>query len=363
MNENKLKYEFVNKSIFLFIAVFFFACSTNDFKTKSEDISFLNKKDGIKLLGTISKPIGNKKFPAVLLIQGSGALNRNEEVFGHKPFKILAEYLSKNGIAVLRFDKRGCGESEGKYIFMDIDNFVEDALEGINFLKNTEGIDSNNIGLIGHSLGSLISCKTAILSKDVQFIVSLAGPGLWGKDILYHQNKLWAKCSGVLESEYENIKALSYRIFDIIMSDSLSEMEKREFEKIYFKLANYFDDDLRQIFYPGPVEKALFAFRTKEFRKSLNINPTQVWNKVDCSVLAINGSLDYQISAEENLEAIKNALISGGNNNIDLYILYGHNHMFQRCITGKPTETIKIKETISPQTLDLVTKWILNQTD
>ena len=173
---------FVNSIFLILILTTNIAC--NSVKYDSVEVNYLNAHDGIRLSGTLTIPLGKKIFPAVILIQGSGPHNRDEEILGHKPFQVIADYLSNNGIAVLRVDRRGCGKSEGTYLPLDLNHSVEDALYGIKFLKSYPNIDKNKIGVVGHSLGGLIAAMASSRTNDIAFIISLAGPGIWGKNIL-----------------------------------------------------------------------------------------------------------------------------------------------------------------------------------
>ena len=293
-----------------------------------------------------------------MLIQGSGPHNRDEEVQGHKPFEDISNYLSKRGIAVLRVDKRGCGKSEGIYLELDIDNFIEDAIYGVDFLKSYPNIDTHKIGLIGHSLGGLIAPLTASRTNDVAFVISCAGPGIWGRDIVFSQSKAWAELSGAQIEDIENVKNLTCRWYDLINKDSITQADIDEFTQIYIRLSEYVNDELRQIFYPGPAEKALLYFRSPRYVKSLQIDPREAWKNVKCPVLAINGSRDYHVASKDNLEGIKKGLEEGGNKRFKIVELENHNHMFQRTENGSPTEVPRIKESFSPIVLDLIVNWI-----
>src|SRR5262245_56724139 len=166
------------------------------FPYDEEEVSYENKRDGVKLAGTLTLPRGKVSSPAVILITGSGPQNRNEELLGHKPFLVLADYLTRQGIAVLRVDDRGVGGSTGSVSNSTSENFAADVLSGIEFLKGREGINPRQIGLIGHSEGGLIAPMVAAQSNDVAFIVLLAGPGLPGEEILYLQGAAILKASG-----------------------------------------------------------------------------------------------------------------------------------------------------------------------
>jgi uncharacterized protein len=351
----------VSSTFLNLILITYLSCSST--KYDSLEISYPSSPDGIRLSGTLTIPKGDRLYPAVLLVQGTGSHNRDEEVLGHKLFEVIADYLTKKGIAVLRVDRRGCGKSEGTYVNLDMEHYVEDAVSGIRFLKSYTNIDSNRIGIVGHSLGGLIAAISSSRTSDISFIISCGGPGIWGKDIGYSLNKLWAECSGAKREDYDEIKRLSYRWYELITMENVTQKEADEFTQIYIQLSNYMSDDLRRLFYPGPADKAFSVFRTPEFSKAIQIDPLSVWKNVHCFVLAINGSKDYQASADENLKGIRNGLIAGKNTHYTIVTLKNHNHLFQRTENGSPAEYARIKESFSPITLNLMSKWILSLTD
>ena len=344
------------------IAIAFIGCTgeyQKIYKYKEIEVSYYNTKDNIKLSGTLTMPETKNTVPAVLLLQGSGPHDRDEKIGRHKIFAVMAHYLAKSGIAVLRTDKRGCGLSEGRYVFCDIENFAADAFAGMNFLKKTQGIDVEKIGLIGHSLGGLIASSMASQSSDIQFIVSMATTGLWGRDIIYDQNELWAKSSGVDPIEFENIKNLCYRMYDLMIMDTVTIKEENEFISIYNGLSQYLDEELRSSFYSKPAKDAFYNIRKPEFRKSFQIDPVEIWTKVQCPTLLLRGSLDHNVSAN-NHQMIAEALKSGGNLKVENVLLKNHNHFFQACKTGRPSEIQTINEAISQEALSTITDWIIN---
>jgi len=166
---------------------------------KEEEVVYENKEAGITLAGTLTLPRQECPFPAVLLISGSGPQDRNETLLGHRPFLVLADYLTRRGIAVLRVDDRGVGESTGNISQATSEDFATDVLAGIEYLKNRKEINPMQIGLIGHSEGGFIAPMVAVQSPDVAFIVLMAGTGLTGEEILYLQGELMARAEGASE--------------------------------------------------------------------------------------------------------------------------------------------------------------------
>jgi pimeloyl-ACP methyl ester carboxylesterase len=348
-------------NLFLAIALCVIGCShDNDasYRYREIEVEYLNTKDDIKISGTLTVPTSDTPVPAVLLLQGSGPHDRNEMIGRHKIFKVLARHLAQKGIAVLRSDKRGCGKSEGEFIFGDIESFAEDGFAGIEFLRDIDGVDSSSIGIIGHSLGGMIAARMAGSSSDIRFVVSMASTGSWGRDAIWGQNELWARSSGVPEEEFENIKELSYRMYDLLMMDTATIEEEDEFVVIYEELALYLDEDLRAVFYPGQPRKAYHYFRKPGFQKSMQLNPAILWKQVKCPTLIIWGSLDHHVSERSN-QLIIEALEKGGNPHCTSVILENHNHHFQLCRTGRPAEVQAIDKDISKEALDTITDWII----
>jgi hypothetical protein len=199
----------------------------------------------------------------------------------------------------------------------------------------------------------------AARSEEIAFIVLMAAPGLWGKKTFWHQNKLWAEISGVPQGELKRIEELCDGMFEILMREEVLPEDKDSFCNIYVTLSMYLNPELRETFYPGPPDKGFLVFRTPQMRKAFQYKPTEILQNVHCPVLAMNGSLDIHIDAGENLRAIEDALKKGGNRNYRILELEDHNHLFQRCKTGMPSECARIKESISPIALNSISDWIL----
>jgi fermentation-respiration switch protein FrsA (DUF1100 family) len=326
----------------------------------SEDITFENKSAGIKLAGTFTFPKEGNNFPAVVLITGSGPEDRNETVFGHKPFLIISDYLTKNGIAVLRFDDRGVGGSTGDFSKATSLDFASDAEAAVDYLKTRKEINKKEIGLIGHSEGGLIAPMVASKDKDIAFIVMLAGPGLPGNKLLLLQSELIMKSEGEKPEKIESTNNLNKKIYSLVDTttdttiihqrltellekyyDSLSEESKKEIP------------DLKMF-----IEQQFKTLTSPWFRFFLNYDPRPALEKVKCPVLALNGGNDLQVPAKQDLSEIEKALKEGGNKNYKIVELPGLNHLFQTSNTGKISEYAKIEETFSPKALEIMGDWI-----
>ena len=322
-----------------------------------EEVTYRNTAAGITLAGTLTLPRATSPAPAVILITGSGPEDRNETVFGHKPFLVLADHLTRNGIAVLRVDDRGVGGSSGKTNEGTSEDFAGDVRAGIDYLKTRKEIDPKRIGLVGHSEGGLIAPIVATRSSDVAFIVLMAGPGLPGDEILYLQAAAIAKAGGAVDAQVSANRALQEQVFRVVK-------EEQDPAAASARLRQLRDQILSGV--PEPQKAAasrmldsqMAAVSTPWFRYFLSYDPRPALSKVKCPVLAIIGERDLQVPYERNLEAIGAALKTGGNTSVTLVHLPGLNHLFQTATTGSPSEYTRIEETMSPVALDAITEWI-----
>jgi pimeloyl-ACP methyl ester carboxylesterase len=323
-----------------------------------EEVGYENKRDGVKLAGTLTIPRGKGPFPVVLLITGSGPQDRNESLLGHKPFLVLADYLTRQGIAVLRVDDRGVGGSTGSVANSTSEDFAVDVTFGIEYLKTRKEINPRQIGLIGHSEGGLIAPMVAAQNSDVAFIVLMAGTGLTGEEILYLQGELIMKANGAGAEQLAKQRATQESTFKILREEKApAAAEKRLHEEMTKSLTEEEKKKSEQT-----IAVQVKQVNTPWFRYFLTLDPRAALRKVKCPVLAINGENDLQVPANENLREIEAALKAGGNKDITVAKLPKLNHLFQTSETGSPNEYIKIEETIAPVTLKIIGDWILKQT-
>lgn len=329
----------------------------------SEDVTFENNKAGIILAGTLTLPKKDGVFPAVILISGSGPQNRDEELLGHKPFLVLSDYLTKNGIAVLRYDDRGTALSKGDFKTATSADFATDVESAITYLKTRKEINKKKIGLIGHSEGGLIAPMVASKSKDVAFIVLMAGTGIQGDQLLLLQQKLIEKASGVSDENLQKNELTNKKAFDIVNKSN-------SIEQLNIDLTNF----IKQSLVENPNAEKPQGMSDEDFVKLqveqianpwmqyfIKYNPALALEKVKCPVLAINGEKDLQVPPKENLEAIKKALTKGGNKKVTTKELPNLNHLFQECKTGSPDEYATIEQTLSPTALTEILNWIKMQ--
>ncbi len=324
----------------------------------SENITFVNSKANITLAGTLTLPSKFGKFPVVVLISGSGPQNRDEELMGHKPFLILSDYLTRNGIGVLRFDDRGCYESKGDFAKATTFDFATDVEAAIKYLKTRKEVDKKHIGLIGHSEGGIIASIVASKDKYVDFIVLLAGTGIPGSELLILQQEAIGKASGMTEEQLEKTKTINSGIFKIMTEKTDSTTIASELTE-YLNKAIKENPDMQENLKPEDIIKQVIAQTTSPWMLNfIRYNPATALEKVKCPVLALNGSKDLQVPAKVNLPAIETSVKKGGNKKITTKELPGLNHLFQECNTGLPKEYAEIKQTMSPTALEEITSWI-----
>ncbi|HZK40280.1 MAG TPA: alpha/beta fold hydrolase [Atribacterota bacterium] len=330
-----------------------------------EEAIYENKEAGITLAGTLTLPSGNGPFPAVLLITGSGPQDRNETIYNHSPFLVLADYLTRQDIAVLRVDDRGVGESTGDFSQATSEDFASDVLAGVEYLKTCKEIDPKKIGLIGHSEGGIIAPMVAVKSPDVAFIVLMAGTGLTGEEILYLQGALISRAMGVSEEDIIKNRQFNDKIFSVLKEEEDSEIAEKRLRQMFMEDWEKMSDEKKEQIGDPEVflEAQLQSLLSPWLKFFLTYDPKPILSKVKCPVLAINGEKDLQVPPKENLSTIEEYLKTGGNQNYTIKELPGLNHLFQTTQTGLPSEYAKIEETISPVALKIVGDWILEQTE
>ncbi len=317
---------------------------------REEEVQFENKAAGVKFAATFTIPQGKGPFPAVFLITGSGPQDRDESLLGHRPFLVLADYLTRKGIAVLRADDRGFGKSTGNFGTATSEDFAGDAEAALAYLRTRPEADLHKLGLVGHSEGGMIAPMVAAHDPNVAFIVLMAGTAVPGDQILVEQAYLIAKAAGSSEEEARKGQAQQRETVGLLKEekdDAVLEKKLRE------KLSGRVPD--AQL---GMVVKQL---DTPWMRYFVNYDPATALRKVTCPVLAINGEKDVQVSPSQNLPAIRQALQEERNKNSEVDELPGLNHLFQTAKTGAIGEYQEIEETMSPVAMEKIASWILKQ--
>lgn len=333
---------------------------------KSEEVNYWNTTDSVHVFGTLTMPEKGSKFPAVILITGSGTQDRDETILGHKPFKVIAEYLTGRGFAVLRVDDRGAGKTTlGRNPkAMTSENFAYDVKCGIDYLKTRSEINSKKIGLIGHSEGGIIAPMVAAKSEDVAFIVSLAGTGVSGEVILQKQLTIPIEAipefSATFKQKYAVYIAHVLRAYRQAESQadavlSLDKITKNWKDSLSTEEAKY-ASNLANVYY------TLKNMSIDWGRFFIKFDPKTAISKVKCPILVLNGSKDHQVFPEENLAGIEEGLKMAKNKHYKILKLEGLNHLFQHAETGLPQEYAKIKEDFAPEALQIMGDWLIQTT-
>ncbi|MBC6489439.1 alpha/beta hydrolase family protein [Flavihumibacter stibioxidans] len=328
-----------------------------------EEVVFKNEKANIDLTGTLTLPGKRGKFPAVILISGSGPQDRDETLMEHKPFLVLADYLTRSGIAVLRYDDRGVGKSKGIFSSSTTQDFASDVEAAINYLKTRQEINKKKVGLVGHSEGGIIAPLVAAGTRDVSFIVMLAGTGVRGDQLLLSQQYLIGKASGASEEDLAKGRELNSKLFAMVLETDDTAALKAGMSRYLSDYLNNLPEDKK----PKGITIESYSRRLAGelsgpwLRNFLRYDPATSLENVKCPVLAVNGEKDLQVPAAENLAAIAKALKKAGNKHFTVKTFPGLNHLFQEAGTGSPDEYRLIEQTFSPVALEYITEWIKSQ--
>jgi pimeloyl-ACP methyl ester carboxylesterase len=339
------------------------------FAYQIKDVEYWNADKSIHYGATLTYPTentGKKGFPAVILITGSGQQDRDETLLGHKPFAVIADNLTKKGFAVLRVDDRGIGKTTGEFNKATSLDFAKDVEAGLDFLATLPEVNKDKIGLIGHSEGGLIAPIVANERKDVKFIVLLAGPGIPIIDLMQQQSEAIDLSNGNSLAEVKAISGFARVMWEEINKnkdtattfnniktriDALSKtLDTATLAKIISKTNAFEGDQLRL---------TMKSVTGKWFRYFISFDPQPYLKKLDCKVLALNGSKDVQVIAGSNLAGIRASLKKSHSPKYDVIELPGLNHLFQTCITCSPAEYAELEETFSPKALDIMDDWLL----
>ena len=328
------------------------------FPYEAREVTYSNPIEGNTIAGTLTVPEGAGPHPAALLITGSGSQDRDETIFQHKPFWVIADYLSRRGIAVLRVDDRGIGGSDGVRVGLTSEDFAGDVAAGLAFLRSQAEIDDAGIGLIGHSEGGLIGPMVAADDDEVAFVVMLAGPGVKGADLLRLQNELILRAAGMSDEYVASQIELQLSLWEAMMA-AMEEavIDERLRALLDMQLASLPAEE-RALARDNAFAAAKVQVTSEWLRFFLAADPAVYLEKVNAPVLALNGTLDLQVSAEQNLPAVEAALARAGNTDVTIKSLERLNHLFQEAGTGQVSEYGLIEETFSPAVLELMAAWL-----
>jgi pimeloyl-ACP methyl ester carboxylesterase len=356
---------FILSILFLLPLLLVFAEKTkgNEVMYIEEEVVFFN--GDIKLAGTLTLPDKKGRHPAIVMKTGSGPLNRDEEYLGFKPFKILADYFTRQGIATLRYDSRGVGGSTGNVFLSTFPDFANDVMAAFDYLKNRSEINPHQIGLCGHSEGGFIAPLCASKSDEVAFIILISGGGQSGEKGFLAQNELIMKADGVPEDKINDILKSQKKLFDLIQKG----VKDKEIESLIIDITKKsmtiksddenagkgdLDDSLKK-----QVACQLAQFNSPWFKYFLNYDPISVLEEVKCPVLMLFGGLDLQVPVNPNKNMMEDALRRGGNNNFTSKIFPKANHGFQSAKTGSPAEYGNLEKKFVPGFLEFMSDWVL----
>lgn len=326
----------------------------------SEEVSVSTPDADVVLAGTLTLPEGPGPFPGVVLVSGSGPQNRDEALMGHRPFYVLSDHLTRQGIAVLRYDDRGVGASTGAFGTATSEDFTADALAAVSFLRDHPRVAADAVGIVGHSEGGMIAPMASTRSSDVAFIVMMAGPGITGAQILVLQGQLIARAMGTPEDMIALNTSTQTRMIETVTAEPDPEMAAPKLRAILDEAIATLPAEAREAAGQN-IETEIAQINSPWFRYFLTYDPVPTLEQVTVPVLALNGDKDLQVPWRENLEAIQAALERGGNPDATVRRLEGLNHLFQTAELGTPGEYAQISETMSPRALEAVSGWILER--
>ncbi|MFB6278954.1 MAG: alpha/beta hydrolase family protein [Salinibacter sp.] len=317
-----------------------------------ENVTFRNESVGLTLAGTLTRPEGDGPHPAAVLVSGSGPQDRNSEVFNHKLFHVLADHLTRQGLAVLRYDERGVGASEGTFDGATSEDFAGDVAAAVRFLREHDAVDADEVGLVGMSEGGLVAPMVHTRFEEVDFLVLMAGPSVPGHDILVEQRAQIAAAQGVPPLAVDSVKRAQRRMLDKVRtaSDSAAIAERLR-PMLEERGAN-----------DAQVRSQLEEMTDPWFQFFVRHDPAPALRRVDVPVLALYGSKDLQVPPEQNAAPMRAALTDSPSDDVTVRVLDGLNHLFQPAETGLPSRYAQIDTTMAPRALETVSTWIRART-
>jgi pimeloyl-ACP methyl ester carboxylesterase len=331
-----------------------------------EEVFFTNSIANINLAGTLTTPRGVGPFPGIVLVTGSGPQNRDEEILGHRSFAVIADFLTRSGIAVLRYDDRGIGESKGKFMTATTSDFADDAEAGVQYLSKDKRIDKNMIGMLGHSEGGMIAPMVASRNDLVSYLILLAGPATPITDLLNKQNELIhtdKKKSDEFLTKNEIFNDRLYALLNTGQKNSDLYAPMLELVHDYYESQESEEDKkylgtTKELYYMALASQVFSPW----FRYFIAFDSEEYLSQVDCPILGLFGKKDLQVYWKDSAEGLENISKKYGNEKIDIINYAEHNHLFQRCLTGSVEEYGVIEHTISPEVLLDISEWILQIT-
>jgi pimeloyl-ACP methyl ester carboxylesterase len=352
--------------LILLAVVLIFICEVSTAQFREEEVSFHN--GDVTLSGTLSFPsTASKEYNAIILVSGSGPQNRDSEIFGFKPFKLLADFFNQNGYAVLRYDDRGMGKSTGKSVNESTtQDLAEDARQA--FLLLSARNDIQRVGMLGHSEGGVVVPIVASKESDVAFLILMAGFGVKGVELSNAQQAAILRSSGMSEEFILAATTMNQTVMrkmndSTVTEQQLSDFVKAETLKLLPKLPENIQSQIpdKEGYASMAAQQAVAQSKIPWIRYYMNYDPQPVLTKVKCPTLILFGELDTQVVASQNLEVMKNALEQAGNKNVAIVVVTKANHLFQESQTGSPTEYATLKKEFAPEFLEVIQGWLAKQ--
>ncbi|HEY1422915.1 MAG TPA: alpha/beta fold hydrolase [Candidatus Acidoferrum sp.] len=323
---------------------------------KEEEVSLPVSGGNAALSGTLTIPQGAGPFPAAVLIGGSGPTDRDETIAGHKPFLVLADLLTRKGVMVLRYDKRGIAQSTGDYGAGTIDDFAKDAQVALQYLKSRKEVDAKRLGVIGHSEGGILAALAATRSNDVNWLVLLASPATSGEKTLLRQSELIARTGGLREEQITQSLEFDRKAYAAVR-------EEKNTAALTKRLSTLVDQSgLGATMPPAALQAQIRTMTSPWFQQFLDYDPAPSYEKIKCPVLALNGTRDLQVDSAENVPLLREAFEASGNKDVTIVEVDGVNHLFQTAQSGSPALYGAIEETMSPEVQTAIANWVSQHT-
>ena len=323
---------------------------------KEEEVAFASGDGKSMLAGTLTLPPGAGPFPAAVLVSGSGPNDRDQTIEGHKPFLVIADFLTRKGIAVLRYDKRGIARSTGNYAGATINDFAQDAQSAVTYMKSRSEVDAKRLGIIAHSEGGILASQVAARSNDANWLVLLSTPATTGERTLLRQSELIARAGGLSEESITRSLEIDRKAYSAVREEKDSAALQKRLELLVTQ------SGLGAAMPPAALQAQLKVMSTPWFRQFLDFDPEPVIEKIKCPVLALNGDRDLQVDASENVPLLRKAYQAGGNQDFTVVEIEGVNHLFQKAQSGSPALYGAIEETIAPEVLTSIGSWVAAHT-
>lgn len=321
-----------------------------------EDVSFNSTTADVSLRGTLTMPRGSGPFPAIVLVGGSGPTDRDETTAGHKPFLVLADYLTRKGFAVLRYDKRGIAQSTGSYEAATLQQLAGDAQSAVAYLKSRKEVDPKRLGILGHSEGGILAAIVAKNSPDVNWLVLLATPASNGERTLLRQSELIARTGGLPEDQITRSQQFDRLAYAIVRQEKSRAAVETKLNDLVEK------SGLSASMPPAALQAQFRLMTTPWFRDFLDFEPQPLLEQLQCPVLAVNGDRDLQVDADNSVPLLRKAYEKSGNKDFTVLEIEGVNHLFQKAQSGSPALYGAIQETMAPEVLNAIGDWLAKHT-